>query len=136
MYVHSVSLSAPFSVRSVLSDDSEQVASRHRACSTYQIARAAVRAGSRRTIVPAPGPSSGFGLRAGDGASSKTRRNSEARQKERERGGLRSESEPFVRRDCGSTDSLRLVSPVTGKREKKMREGRKRKREKEEQCLC
>lgn len=67
MYALAPSLRAPFFVRA-RSGESEFNALRLRACSTYQIARAAVRErGSRRTIVPAPGPSCGRGLHGGGG---------------------------------------------------------------------
>lgn len=121
VYALAPSLRAPFFVRA-RSDESEFNALRLRACSTYQIARAAVRErGSRRTIVPAPGPSCGCGLHGGGGddgggagGGSKTRRNSEARWD-----GVRIGAVRLGAARRGSTDSLRPVSPVSRKREEK-----------------
>lgn len=107
---------------------------RLRACSTYQIARAAVRErGSRRTIVPAPGPSCGCGLHGGGdggaGGGSKTRRNSEARWDGVRIGAVRRGA---ARLDGFASAGFASVEETRGK----MRGRRERRGEKEERCSC
>lgn len=134
MYALAPSLRAPFFVRA-RSGESEFNALRLRACSTYQIARAAVRErGSRRTIVPAPGPSCGCGLHGGGGdggagGGSKTRRNSEARWDGVRIGAVRRGA---ARLDGFASAGFASVEETRGK----MRGRRERRGEKEERCSC